>query len=515
MRHWSTAQLFIGIAGLAVAGCSEQASNPAPPRLETPVSFSDKASTIRLPVGFPLRDLEKAINDEVPTLLYTIDEPQQTCVKTKSKLLPDISCRLVGTVRRGPIDMSGSGESLLLTIPIRTTVSARNIGKIIKQETANGAITVRAKVRLGLTPDWHPTARVEADYAWTNKVGIDFLGRRITFASKVDPQIRALLTKLEHSLPRHLSRLQLREKIAPIWAKGFTSVRAKTDPPIWVRFTPEQVGFSGYKVEGDKLVIGFSARARTQTLVGGRPENPPVTPLPNLMGALPPGGINVHVPVMVRYAMLEDAARAVLVSKDYKSLKLKNGGTVDAIFHDVSIYGAQDDRMAVGLDVSLRTLEGALSAKGKVWFVAEPVVDIPNKIVSIRNLKLAGQTDSRIFNRLLEAINKTAIRDRMVQAIRYDFTNDYLDGLRKADEWLQAQPFEGFVFKGDMGDAQIRSVRIAPDGLLVEADATGTAAMTYAPAEAAKLVAERRARRAARDRAAAAAAAGSNASAAR
>lgn len=503
MQRGLTGIAILSLAPLALmslAACTDQASNPAPPRLKEPLVLKEQASTIRIPVSIPLSELEAAINAEVPQVLERIDEPQQACIKTRSKLLPDISCRLVGTVRRGHIRLSGSGNVLRLSMPVSAVVRAENIGKIIKRETATGAMNVTARVTLGLSRDWRPRARVDADYNWTNRIGIDFLGRRITFASKVDPKLRQILAGLERSLPRHLDKVQARAKVQRIWAKGFTSVRVKTDPQIWARFTPERVGFSGYSVQGGNLVVGFAGQAKTETVLGERPADPPVTPLPNLMGDLPGRGINVHVPVLVLYPLLERAALAELQKPEFRSVKGKNTG-LEAIadYHRVTIYGTPQGQVAVGVDMTLKT--GAVTTKGTVWFVAKPVVDIPKRVVGIRDLAVAGDTDSKAFNLLLQFVNQTALRERMMAAIRYDFTRDYDEGLAKADAWLEEQPFEGFVFKGDMGAAHIRQVRLAPEGFLVEADATATAAMTHDPRRAAVLVAERRAKRAAKERA--------------
>lgn len=481
-----------------LAGCSDTTSNPAPPRLTQPVALSEQPSTIRVPVGIPVATLEREINQEVPATLYRIDEPQRVCIKTKSKLLPDVTCRLRGEVTRGPIRLSGSGETLALTMPVRTTVRAENIGKVIKRETATGAMNVTARVRLGLSPDWTPRAKIDADYAWTNKIGIDFLGQRITFADKVDPELRKVLAKLERTLPSKLGRIQAKQEVAKIWAKGFTSVRVKSDPLIWARFTPERIGFSGYRIENGQINIGFAAQAKTETIFGERPKDPPVTPLPNLMRGLPPGGINVHVPVLVRYDILEKAALRELSDIDHRSIALKGGAKVDAEYHTVTIYGTTDRRVALGVDMTVKAVSGAVTTKGKVWFVARPAVDLQRRIVGITDLQVFGQTDSKAFNLLLDAINQTALVERMTQAVRYNFAKDYDEGLRKADAWLEEQPFEGFVFKGDMVGAQLRRVRVAPDGFLIEADAQATAAMRLDPARADVLVAQRRARRAAK-----------------
>jgi len=472
--------------------------------MTTPVVLESRPSTIRLPVGVPLKELEKLINAETPVRLYTIDEPQQTCIKTKSPLLPDVSCRLVGKVDRGPIRLTGSGKTLILTMPVRTTVHAQNIGKIIKQETADGAVDVQARLTLDIAPNWTPQAKMQADYRWTDKLGIDFLGQRITFAEKVDPKLRELLQNLERSLPRQLNKLQARQHVAHLWAKGFTSVRAQTQPPIWVRFTPQRVGFSGYQARDGMLVLDLSAQARTETLFGAKPADPTPTPLPQLTRALPADGIHVYVPTLVKYEVLEAAARKALVSQTFRPLIANAPGAADAIVHDVTLYGTAANRIAVGLDVSLKTFGGMLATKGRIWFIAEPVVDVAAKVVRLRDLAVAGQTDSKTFNALLTAVNGTTLRDRVIQTIRYDFAQDYAAGLEKADTWLEAEPFEGFVFKGDLGDAAIRAVRIAPDGLIVEAEATGAGSLTWAPREATQLVIQRKAKRAAREAAKAA-----------
>ncbi len=489
--------LILALSPLAACNDRGAVSNPAPERMTAPLTLPVQPSTIRLPVSLPLDDLQALINRDVPIELHRIDEPQQTCVKTKSKLLPDISCRLVGSVTRGPIHLTGKGSDILLTMPVKTVVKAQNIGKIIKQETATGAINLTARIRLGLRPDWTPTAKILTDYDWTNRLGIDFLGQRITFASKVDPKLKVVLADLERTLPRHLAQLRLKEKVQPIWAKGFMSERVKSEPLIWVRFTPEQVGFAGYHVEKRRLIVGFSAQARTETIFGDRPPNPPVTPLPRLMGALPATGINMHVPVIVPYTVLENAASKALATTDYRALKIQ-GGTVNALVHRVHIYGTPDNKVAVGIDMALRTLAGVISAEGTVWFVATPVLDIPGRTVSIRDLVLSGQTDNPLFNRLLSAVNATSMRQSIIDLIRYDFSEDFETGKRKADSWLEEQPFEGFVFHGDLTNMTLIGVRMAPEGFLIEADAKAQAAMRYDPARAAVLVKRRHAARAAR-----------------
>ncbi len=482
---------------LPIAGCqgARDGTPAAPPHLATPVTLPDQPSTVRMPIAVPLADLKRAIEQDVPRVLQIIDEPPRVCIKTRSKLLPDISCRLRGQVTRGPIGLSGAGEVITLTIPVSATVRAENIGKLIKRETATGAVMVTTRLRLGLRPDWTPVAQVDANYRWTNPIGIDLLGQRITFQSKVDPKLREILNQLERRLPARLARAGVRDKAASIWAKGFRSERVKSEPLIWARFTPQAIGFAGYRVAGGLLTANLSARLKTETIFGERPADPPVTPLPRLEGPLAEQGINMHVPVFVPYGVLEGAANDTLVRPGKRRLKLKNGQTVDATVRKVTIYGSTGGRLAVGLDVELGAFGGLVAPAGQLWFVATPVLDIPGRVLSVRDLTLVGQTDSAVFNALVAAVNQTSLRDQLTASIRYDFARDYQAGLTKADAWLKQQPFEGFVFNGHLIAAAIRDARVAPAGVLISADARAAGGLTWNPARASQLVAERRAAR--------------------
>ncbi len=105
----------------------------------------------------------------------------------------------------------------------------------------------------------------------------------------------------------------MRDKAASIWAKGFRSERVKSEPLIWARFTPQAIGFSGYRVVGNgSWPRGCPRGMKSETIFGDRPPDPPVTPLPRLQGPIAEQGINMHVPVFVPYGILEGAANDAL-----------------------------------------------------------------------------------------------------------------------------------------------------------------------------------------------------------
>ena len=129
--------------------------------------------------------------------LWSIDQHLDACVPAqrvdlgigKLKLTPKLGCQVVGQVTRGRLSLSGRGDRLLIAMPIRATISAKKVGGIASK-TATGAAVVHATARLAISGDWRPTARVQIEYDWTEAPGIDFLGRRISFAAKADQRDR-------------------------------------------------------------------------------------------------------------------------------------------------------------------------------------------------------------------------------------------------------------------------------------------------------------------------------------
>jgi len=190
---------------------------------------------------------------------------------------------------RGPIRLTGQGETLLMTMPVSAVVSVRNVGGIIKSETATGSVNVTANVRMSMRPDWTPTAKIKIRYNWTNPPGIDLLGRRITFVQQADSRLTRVVADLEKALPRELQKLNIRPELNQIWRSGFTTIQLnRENPPAWMRITPQKLGVTGYNAGKSQVTINVAAQLLTETFVGDRPAEPEPTPLPQASAEMKP-----------------------------------------------------------------------------------------------------------------------------------------------------------------------------------------------------------------------------------
>jgi hypothetical protein len=521
---------WIGLAtaALLVEGCGKEPANPAPPRVTAPAEIPVEISRVALPLSAPVADLERLINAQMPQTLLTIDRDEEVCAKPtrltvclkharpckgeecksvpckvgfqNAKVTPTIKCRIVGTVTRGPIRVTGEGERIRLTMPVSAEVSAKDIGHIVKSETATAAAEVRAWVRVDTTPDWQPTATVEIDYDWTEKPGIEFLGKRITFAGKADPKLREVIAKLEADMPRHLAKLGLREQLADVWADGFTSVSInRRNPEVWMRLTPRQLGFGGYRVEGDRLVLRLALEAGTETFVGDRPPDPRPTPLPPRAPVEALTGLRFHAPVVADYRQLEPVLEKELAKLAARPLDLPVAGPTRVTFGRPTVYTTEGGRIAVGLPVDATASRRSLSTQGMVWLTGVPTNAPNSRLVTIEDLGVEGEA-SGVAGELLLAIGRyPAVIEQVAGGLSENFEGDFRKLMALVNNRLAALP----IGKSLLADARVTSVEngvVKPvgQGLWMPVTARGEAELSYDPAGVARVLAERRAEREAR-----------------
>ena len=178
-------------AGMAVllTGCSGGGDTKPPERATDLAPTPQDSSVIVVPIAADPKSLSLLLEEAVPRRLWSINQHSSRCVApqkvkifgAKLKVTPPISCTIQGQVTRGAIRLHGAGKDIVADIPIQATIHARDIGGVLKGETATGSAMVRAHIALDIRPDWTPVGTVRLSYDWTTPPGIDFLGQRMAF----------------------------------------------------------------------------------------------------------------------------------------------------------------------------------------------------------------------------------------------------------------------------------------------------------------------------------------------
>jgi len=228
MERRRLARLVTVVLALVAASCSDRMA--APVRDNSALRFPARLSTMRLPVSVSLDRLEAMLGDRIPRRLWGIDERHEDCIPAQEvhlfgkdrKLTPDIGCRIVGEVERGKIRLVGRGEELAIRLPIEAEIAARDVGGVLKGETATGSAMVELAVRLSVNDEWKPDAEIAISYDWEEPPGIEFVGQRIKLTSRADRELTKVIAALEDELEAELEAIDLRPQLERLWTSGFT-----------------------------------------------------------------------------------------------------------------------------------------------------------------------------------------------------------------------------------------------------------------------------------------------------
>jgi hypothetical protein len=476
------------ISAMFVLGCSPAVQDDGPPpRATDRIDVEPQSSTIAVPVRVDLKELSTTLEREIPRTLWTIDKPGQVCVTSKRvKVLfvklntPTIKCRILGQVTRGPLSVGGSGKDIVVTMPIHAVVSAMDIGGILKRETATAHARVRAIARIEVAQDWSLRGKVNIVYDWTEEPTIDFLGQEIKLTSQADEKLKSVVTRLERTLPRELAKLHLRDKVETIWSQAFTSLQLnRTNPPVWMRITPQALQFGGYSVAGSALLVRLGMTATTETFVGNRPANPPRAPLPapaRLTSEV--GKLMLYIPVIADYAQLEPVVQRALVKRSARPFEVPAIGPVDARFGKVMIYGTTGGRIAVGVRFTATDRANRIGkSTGTVWLTGLPVNPPGTRKVGFADVQVRGVTDRTGTKLLLRLANTASMSQTIGDALSQNFDEDYTELLGKVRRAIAEKREGRLLIRARMEDVRSGSVKASGEGLYLPVWGTGSASV--------------------------------------
>ncbi|MGQ3355241.1 MAG: DUF4403 family protein [Phreatobacter sp.] len=476
-------------------------SYEAPPQTREAAPPARAVSTLVLPLDVSLDELQRRANEAAPQVVYAIDEGRNACVpgqwidkclvsafgrcrlKIKTRLTPDIDCHLNGNVSRGPIVVDGAGNALRVSAPLHARITARGRGDIGRhvQTTGTGSVDVVATVSAGIDANWRPQANLNVDYSWANRFGVDILGFRITFASKVDPAIREQIAGFTSRLPAYLETLQVRNRAEQGWQRAFFSRQVSSAPPISLRFTPEAIGYGGYTIQGRTLRSSILVRGAIETFLGSSPPAAAPTPLPALTTDMPPAGFNVALPISMPFpALIGEAKKALKIGEAFK-VTLGAAGEVSARFSDVQIYQTTDRRLAIGLSVEADAANDQFDAKGMIWFIASARADNNARRIVVDHLEVYSKTDNMPLDLLVSLVQVDVINARIRKAFEFDYSKKYEELIGLANSHMPYQISEGVRIEGKLDEASVSRTYIDSEGITAILEARGSARLVVRP----------------------------------
>lgn len=477
----------------ALAGCGRQTEVEAPPRATDKAPSPTQKSLIAVPISASTASLKQALERAVPKTLWSINQRERACVQPqrvkvfgkKVKVTPPIACTIVGQVTRGPLRLRGEGDEIVVDVPLHATIAARDVGGVLKGETATGAAMAHARVRIELTPDWRTQGKARINYGWTKAPGIDFLGKRITFTDEADAKLKPVVRDVEREVNREIAKIDIRKQAADVWRQSFTALELnRENPPVWMRVTPQRILYGGYRIEGDRMNLNLGLEAITETFVSGRPADPKPTPLPRLVREMPKPHLDVRVPVIADYAILQPVVDRALAKRSARPFVLPKLGSMMVKFGKSTIYGSEGGRIAVGVDVEAKLeMRTGEPTRGRIWMTAIPTNKPGSAEVHFTNLSINGDTDGVGGDLLISLGQSPGFAPLIADALTQNFSRD-LDELQGKIKRAVNQRREGaFVIRTRVDGFETGEIKAYGNGLYLPVRMTGAADIAYRPAK--------------------------------
>ncbi len=481
------------LSAATLAGCDRQTDVDAPPRATDEAPSPTQTSLIAVPINANTASLKQALERAVPKTLWTINRHERACVKPqqvkvfgkKVKVTPPIACTIVGQVTRGPLRLRGEGSEIVVDVPLNARIAARDVGGVLKGETATGAAMAHARVRIELTPDWRTQGRARITYGWTNAPGIDFLGKRITFADEADAKLKPVIASVEREVTREIAKLDIRKQAADIWRQSFTSLELnRENPPVWMRITPQRILYGGYRIEGQRMNLNLGLEAITETFVSGRPADPAPTPLPRLVRETPKPHFDVRVPVIADYAQLQPVVDRALAKRSNRPFVLPKLGPMMVTFSKSTIYGAGGGRIAVGVDVDAKLeIRSGEPTRGRIWMTAVPANRSGSAEVRFTDIVINGDTDGVGGDLLILLGRSEEFAPVIADALTQNFTGDLNELEGKIRRAVDQRREGAFVIRTRIDSFETGEIKAYGNGLYLPVRLAGGASVDYRPAK--------------------------------
>lgn len=488
VRRFSIALILLPVA---LAGCNREPAEGPPPRANDAIRIEPQASLLTVPIAADLSALGPTLESQIPRTLWSIDKTGLECMPSKKVKLafvkvktPTIRCDIVGAAKRGALRFTGSGKDIVFTMPITAQVQARDIGGVLKRETATARAEAHARVNLDLTHDWRLRGKVNITYRWIDSPHLEFLGRRIDLSEAADQKLAPVIADLERQLGAELAKIELRPKVEQAWKSAFTSLELNhRNPPVWMRITPQEVQYGGYTLADKSVQLRLGLKALTETFIGDRPADPPATALPRMRPLQADAGrVAFFIPVVADYRELEPVLMKALVKRQQRPFTIANIGAVQAEFRKVTIYGTTGGRIAVGVELSVWGTGGYLKkSSGTVWLTAKPANAPDSRMVEFTELHVSGGTDMVGSKLLLGFANGPELSATLAAALGQNFEKDYQELLGKIHRAIAEKRAGKLLIRAEITEAHTGTIRAAGQGLYLPVHGSGTATVKVVP----------------------------------
>jgi hypothetical protein len=369
-------------------------------------------STVLAPAAIAMAAIRDALDAQAPRNLS--GKPQNPV----SQLLS--TAQLTFTVTRGPLNVSGRADALVITTPLSGTFEALGtltggiggatgaVGNIIGgsvgqrvQSLAGKAFgqhadirgTVTATSRPTIAPNWRLSPNLTAQVSVVDVV-LPIGGIKLSVSNEVKPVLDNLVREQANALETRVRNDPFIELAAKSeWVKLCRAISlgaaAAGAPNLWLEVRPTRAIAAQPKIDANAVTLLVGVQAETRIVPS---ETKPNCPFPQQLDLVPQandGIVDIAVPIDVPFT---EVSR--LIEEEFKGKTLpEDGSGVFATTIRHAAIAASGDRLLISLAVNVKK-RGlfAVGADATVHVWGRPVLDQDRQILRFTDVALDVQS---------------------------------------------------------------------------------------------------------------------------
>lgn len=453
---------LVALALIALAQAAHAADKP--PLAPDPPAPLATTSRVSATIEFGLPALAKAIEQDIPKRLATIDE-RVNCVHRRVLMFRvNANCDVFGFVNRtSGVSLYGRGDRVYGAVSIYGAAEGQGANRFtarIRGQTEARA-TIEAEARPALRKDWSLDLNFSDSFHWSEAPYLHVLGREVDLAPYVEPRIRSQLARVRSRALAAARKLNLRDKATAAWAKAFEPVKLADEPPVWLQVTPQAAAFAGVRANDKVLSGSLELSGSAVTSIGQQGASVTPTSLPPLgTDVTAPGTFDVILPVRLGYDAIKDK-----ISQAIAALPAQ-----DSALREVQVYPSVG-KLVIGLRLA-KTSDSDPNAGQWSYLSGALKVDDASKSVALADLDLAAQDGEP--NPGLQSIVA-----QLKQAVNIDYGISYQNLLMAANQRLTRPLKDGFRVEGKLSSVQFDKALLLADGITLALRASGELRILY------------------------------------
>jgi len=440
--------LLIALVLSLVSGCKTKTAQPDKPA--TMFDFMTEQpplSSVTIPVSFPVAELERNINLNLPKVIY---EDNSSDLKIKAVKTNNVTVRVIG-------------KEIRYMVPLHID-AAKDLS--ITEVRGNGDIKLVFSTAIDIDNDWtfepHTTL---SNWEWTKAPVLNVSGLDIPIKMIADKVLGSTKKTITDAIDDQLRKtVDLQAFAKSLWTLLQQPVEISPEYKLWLKLTPQNIGMSNIEANGNMVRTFVKVEGISELYLGGQPSFRPNSSLPtfNFITRPPTDSFMVQIPADVPYIEAESIARNMMVGQEYaqgnKKVKIENiklfpqnqKVVIDVLtsgyyngslyFAGKPTYNAESNKLEVDdLDFDLGTKNFLL--KSASWLFQKALT---NKIKSMLSVSV-GENLTSVKQTLQQQISKFQLTDGVELNGKLDELN--IAGVRLGEKSMRLD----FKATGKMG----------------------------------------------------------------